>query len=101
MKYRAVIFDLFGTLTYHTSHRAYRDVVLSMASSLEAHGEDLVRLWLDSGDIRVGGQIGTMEAYLRYNSLISLSQLEVPLHFSTRQLSNTMCSTAAMTTATW
>ena len=65
MKYQAIIFDLFGTLTEHTSQRAYRDVVLSMASSLGAPGHDLWRLWLDSGDIRVGGHIGTMEAYLR------------------------------------
>ena len=79
MKYQAIIFDLFGTLTYHTSHQAYREMVLTMASILEAPGEDLVRLWLDSGNLRVSGKIGTEE---HVKLLTGIRRLYTVLHLN-------------------
>ena len=48
MKYQAIIFDLFGTLTYHTSQQAYRDVVLTMVEDEFGVGKPDKRVFLHS-----------------------------------------------------
>jgi putative hydrolase of the HAD superfamily len=45
VKYRAVIFDLFGTLVGSISSQEYERVVAGMASLLSAPVEDFVRSW--------------------------------------------------------
>ena len=45
MKYRAVIFDLFGTLVDIFSWSEYQRVCQRMAAALDVPYEDFMRLW--------------------------------------------------------
>lgn len=48
MAYRAVIFDLFGTLIHNFSRREYRAVLGRMAAVLVAPTEEFARAWFDT-----------------------------------------------------
>ncbi len=48
MAYRAVIFDLFGTLIPNFSRREYRAVLDEMAAILGAPAEEFARTWFDT-----------------------------------------------------
>ena len=66
MRYQAVIFDLFGTLTPVFSNQGYEDTLRAMAGILDASGDDLVGWWFGSSHLRATGQIETIEAYLEH-----------------------------------
>jgi len=55
MKYKAVIFDLFGTLIDNLSAREYRRTLVEMASVLSAPPDDYAELWLDLWEERMSG----------------------------------------------
>ena len=57
MKYKAVIFDLFGTLVYNFSRREYENVLTEMAEILEVPRDDFIQHWFDSFKERVIGEL--------------------------------------------
>ncbi len=66
MKYRAVIFDLFGTLVDNFSRREYESVVAQMAEVLSAPPSDFMRLWFDIGDLRTKGVLQSWDANIEH-----------------------------------
>ena len=60
MKYRAVIFDLFGTLVYNTSPKESEDNLAQMASVLAIAASDMIQLWTETYCDR---QIGVYKSY--------------------------------------
>ena len=58
MKYKAVIFDLFGTLVDNFTHRDYYSVMAEIADILKAPQKDFIRLWTSSFNDRVTGVHG-------------------------------------------
>ncbi|MFC2016280.1 HAD family hydrolase [Chloroflexota bacterium] len=61
MKYKAVIFDLFGTLIKNYSIQKRETVLRQMASILSAPSESFVRLWYDTFNERCTGVLKTPE----------------------------------------
>ena len=55
MKYKAVIFDLFGTLVEIPSVRKLEDILAQMASVLSVSSDDFIQLWHNTSDRRVIG----------------------------------------------
>jgi putative hydrolase of the HAD superfamily len=55
MKYKAVIFDLFGTLIDNFSAEGYRRTLVEMASALSAPSDDFAQLWFDLFEERMSG----------------------------------------------
>jgi len=55
MKYRAVIFDLFGTLGYNFSVRGYEDTLARMADILSLPADDFKRAWFETSRERNTG----------------------------------------------
>lgn len=66
MNYKAVIFDLYGTLVANFSMKEHEAVVTKMAKIVSAPPDDFVRLWFDSYDWRAVGRISTPEDNIRY-----------------------------------
>ena len=66
MKYKAVIFDLFGTLINNYSIQQHEGVLRQMASVLAAPSEDFVRLWYDTFNERCTGVFQNTEANIDY-----------------------------------
>jgi len=66
MKYKAVIFDLFGTLIENLSLPEYQSVLAEMAAILNAPAEDFYRLWLDTFLQRTTGVHGTQRESIEY-----------------------------------
>lgn len=66
MKYKAVIFDLFGTLVPTLSNREYRLVLERMASALSIPVEDFNRIWFGTTHERNTGAIPSIEANIGY-----------------------------------
>jgi putative hydrolase of the HAD superfamily len=75
MKYKAVIFDLFGTLVYVSPHHESEANLKQIASVLSVPFEDLGRLWTETYD---GRNIGTFQSYRDCIELIC-RLLKVPL----------------------
>jgi putative hydrolase of the HAD superfamily len=62
VKYRAVIFDLFGTLVDHYgSTGEYRTSLDAVAEALSVPAHDFVRLWGETYNQRSTGQIASIE----------------------------------------
>jgi len=61
VRYKAVIFDLFGTLVDNFSSREYDRVLAEMASLLSLPARDFARLWVATFEERVTGRLGTLE----------------------------------------
>ena len=57
MKYKAVIFDLFGTLVYNFSRQEYENVLTEMAEILEVPRDNFIQHWFDSFKERVTGEL--------------------------------------------
>jgi len=57
MKYKAVIFDLYGTLTHYTPFREYENVVRKIASVISAPADDFLRVWHDTFDKQLRGDL--------------------------------------------
>ena len=66
MKYKAVIFDLFGTLVDLFTYGDYYDTLETMISILKVPHDAFVKLWLDTAERRVIGIFHTQEDNLRY-----------------------------------
>lgn len=66
MKYKAVIFDLFGTLVDVVSTRELRNELAEMASVLSIPPVSFTQLWLESSDQRSRGVFRDIEANIRY-----------------------------------
>ncbi|MFX1344355.1 MAG: HAD family hydrolase [Promethearchaeota archaeon] len=66
MKYKAIIFDLFGTLVDSYSVQGYNRYLTEMASALELPEEDFSKLWRDTIYERGIGIFKTTEESIRY-----------------------------------
>ncbi len=62
MKFRAVIFDLFGTLVRNLNRQEFERMLSEMAGVLSVSSGDFVRLWNDTWDKRRIGLFPTLEA---------------------------------------
>jgi putative hydrolase of the HAD superfamily len=65
-KYKAIIFDLFGTLIDNFSRPEYESVLAEVASILAAPPDEFTRLWLDTFPLRNTGVIPTPRANMEY-----------------------------------
>jgi putative hydrolase of the HAD superfamily len=65
-KYKAVIFDLFGTIIYNFSLSAYENVLSEMADILKAPRDDFARLWFDTFRERMSGKWDTPRGSIEY-----------------------------------
>jgi putative hydrolase of the HAD superfamily len=66
MKYKAVIFDLFGTLVESFTREGYYSVLSEMISILKAPKDDFLKLWQATSTHRVTGGFPTLVANLEY-----------------------------------
>jgi putative hydrolase of the HAD superfamily len=66
VKYKAVVFDLFGTLIDKFSLRKHREVLGQMASVLSISSDDFAKLWFDTFDMRGFGTFQSLEANIEY-----------------------------------
>jgi putative hydrolase of the HAD superfamily len=66
MKYKAVIFDLFGTLIPSFSQNEYRDVVMQIARDIPAKPEDFWRLWSDTFNQSILGLFPNYETKIKH-----------------------------------
>ena len=66
MKYKAVIFDLFGTLIHNFNTEEYQTVLRSMASVLLASSDDFIRLWNETFSDRCTGILKSPEGNIEY-----------------------------------
>ncbi len=60
-KYKAVIFDLFGTLIPNYAFSAYRESVLAVAGALKVPAEEFWRIWMEYFDKSTIGLFDTTE----------------------------------------
>jgi putative hydrolase of the HAD superfamily len=66
MKYKAVIFDLFGTLVEKYPLETYRQELREMAAAVNAPDEEFVRWWFDTYNDRGTGVFQSYEANIEY-----------------------------------
>ena len=59
MKYKAIVFDLFGTLVDNFSLREHEDVLRQMAAVLSVPSEGFARLWVKTFKKRFRGVFRT------------------------------------------
>ncbi|MFX1479154.1 MAG: HAD family hydrolase [Promethearchaeota archaeon] len=76
MKYKAIIFDLFGTIVDNYSVQGYNSLLKDMASVLEVSVGDFSRLWRDTTYERGTGIFKTTEESIKYVCNI----LKVPIN---------------------
>ncbi|OGO07361.1 MAG: hypothetical protein A2Y92_01920 [Chloroflexi bacterium RBG_13_57_8] len=65
-KYKAVIFDLFGTLVDNFTITEYQQVLAAMSAVLEAPPEEFSKLWRDTFKLRTNGTHRTHQDSIRY-----------------------------------
>jgi len=75
MKYKAVIFDLFGTLVDGFSREGYYSALSEMISILKAPKDDFIKLWMDTGHRRAIGGFSSLVANFQY----ICDELKVPV----------------------
>jgi putative hydrolase of the HAD superfamily len=66
MKYKAVIFDLGGTLARSTTWSAYVDSARKMAAILSADEEDFVKLWFEQSSGLGTGVYPSYQSYIKH-----------------------------------
>ncbi len=66
MKYRAVIFDLFGTLVENFTVAEYERVLSEMAAILGAPPAEFRQAWLDTFRGRTTGELPTSQSNIEY-----------------------------------
>ena len=66
MKYKAVIFDLFGTLVNILPLREYENSLTQMASTLLVSPDDFIRSWKTTFNQRMTGHFPNCEANIKY-----------------------------------
>ena len=95
MKYKAVIFDLFGTIIDTFSQAEYEEVLSEMADILNAPASEFSQLWFDSFKERMTGDLdtprGSIEYILRKLNLKATEEeiehaSQVRLNFSARNM---------------
>lgn len=62
MRYKAVIFDLFGTLVSYFHWQEYENILEEMAASLSISGNVFQKLWNDTAEERARGIFSTIES---------------------------------------
>jgi len=66
MKYKAIIFDLFGTIINTFSQAEYEEVLNEMADILNAPAREFSQLWFDSFKERMTGDLDTPRGSIEY-----------------------------------
>jgi len=66
MKYKAVIFDLFGTLVDMFPLQDYESMLSEMADILSVSPEDFTRLWIETVNERFTGVLPTIESNIEH-----------------------------------
>lgn len=66
MKYKAVIFDLFGTLIDNFTNQNNMKILSDMALILSLPTDNFIALWKETFDLRVTGILPTCEANIEY-----------------------------------
>lgn len=66
MKYKAIIFDLFGTLVDSYDLLGYASALRETSSLLKMRHEDFHRLWQETGEKRITGGFNNLEENLEY-----------------------------------
>ncbi len=66
MRFKAVIFDLFGTLVDNFTYQEHRDVLSEMADALSIPSQDFIQLWIETFRERVTGAFATPESNILY-----------------------------------
>jgi len=66
VKFKAVIFDLFGTLVENFSAREYANLHVRLAETLGVPADAFARIWKATSDERFKGDLNTTEDYLMY-----------------------------------
>ena len=66
MKYKAVIFDFFGTLVDSSTRKAYENVAREMAAVLGAPPDAFARLWFDTAEMRMTGVLKSPEGNIKH-----------------------------------
>lgn len=66
MKYKAVIFDLFGTLVCQATWAEQNNVLRQMASVLSVPPEDFIKQWIDTSGARIKGEFSDGQANIKY-----------------------------------
>lgn len=66
MKYKAVIFDLFGTLIKNFTVQQHEETLGQMAELLSAPSDDFIRLWYGTFNMRCLGELKTPEENVEY-----------------------------------
>jgi putative hydrolase of the HAD superfamily len=66
MKFKAVIFDLFGTLVDNFTYQEHREMLANMADALSIPSEDFIRLWIEGFRERVTGKFATPQSNILY-----------------------------------
>ncbi len=61
MKYRAVIFDLFGTLASNFSSQGYNNALMQMATALSLPSDDFRQAWFATSKERNSGAFQNCE----------------------------------------
>jgi putative hydrolase of the HAD superfamily len=106
-KYRAVVFDLFGTLVDNFSIKEYRQVLKDMTSILKVPEDDFGRAWRETFPERVNGAHATHQESIaiicrRLGVPVSKSQIEraaeLRLDFTLRSLVPRPGTVATLTT---
>ncbi len=65
-KYKAVIFDLFGTLVENFSRAEYEKTLSEMADILDVPSDEFIRLWAETFNRRSTGVFPTAESCVKY-----------------------------------
>ena len=66
MKYKAVVFDLFGTLVRDRARFEYTDNLTRMAEALSTPADDFFKMWADTSRQRNSGAFPSVEAAIIY-----------------------------------
>jgi len=79
MKYKAVLFDLFGTLVRNFSFKEYQKVLDRMASVLSLPPSDFRKLWWETATERNTGSLNSIQDSIAYISQKLGASSEKPL----------------------
>jgi putative hydrolase of the HAD superfamily len=61
MRYKAIIFDLFGTLVENLLAHQYRKILVEITTILSIEQNDFINFWLEYSDERMTGKISNMD----------------------------------------
>ena len=61
MKYKAIIFDLFGTLVENLLSYQYREMLVEITDILSTEQDEFINLWLENSDDHMKGKINNAD----------------------------------------